>query len=158
MTLAACLLPIVVSPTEGREEEVQKLRMQLLSGGGVQGLLLHGMGGVGKSTLATLLANHLQSAGGFPGGVHIVSVQNKADYTADIKTLLDVQQQLLQAVTKQNEPRPASLEVGAKLLQDALQRTMGDGAVLLVIDNVPEGGSGIGELLPPNLQECLAEG
>lgn len=152
------LLYVVVSAAEGRYEDVRRLWLQLLSGGGVRGLLLHGMGGVGKTTLATLLANHLQKTGAFPGGVYIVFVHATTQYAADANTLLAAQTSLLGAITKQNEPRPPSLGVGAKLLEDALQQIGVDRPVLLVIDNVPEGNNGIGELLPQNLQGCLAAG
>lgn len=129
----------------------------------MRGLLLHGMGGVGKSTLATLLANQIESAGAFPGGVYMVSVQTETQYLADINTLLCAQQRLLSAITKQKESMPATLDVGAQHMEYELQRLMADhGAVprpvLLIIDNVPEGGSGIGELLPANLEDCLAGG
>jgi nucleoside-triphosphatase THEP1 len=139
---------------------VRKLWLQLLSGGGVLGVLLHGMGGVGKSTLATLLAHHLESAGAFPGGIFMVPVQNNAQYEADTDTLLGVQHRLLSAVMGRKAYKPTSLEVGAKLLEHELQQLMriGAGPVVLVIDNVPEGDSGIGELLPADLKDCLADG
>jgi nucleoside-triphosphatase THEP1 len=162
------LLYVVASATEGRDEDMRRLWLPLLSGGGVHGLLLHGMGGVGKTTLATLLANHLQSTGAFPGGVYVVSVHAKTQYAAESDTLLDVQKSLLGAITQQTELKPPSLDVGAEWLEgalrkikdgseDALQKTKA-GPVLLVIDNVPEGESGIGELLPQNMRECLADG
>jgi CO dehydrogenase nickel-insertion accessory protein CooC1 len=131
--------------------------LQLLSGNGVRGLLLHGMGGVGKSTLATLMAYYLQSTTAFPGGVYIVSVQTATQYAADANTLLVAQTSLLRSITKQNESEPSSLERGASRLKDALQAVK-DGPVLLVIDNVPEAGSGLGELLPHNLDNCLPDG
>lgn len=157
---------VVGAAAEGRDEDVRKLWLELLSGGGVRGLLLHGMGGVGKSTLATMLTHHLESTGAFPGGVYMVSVQNRTQYTADADTLLEVQKKLLGGMSKQPELTPASLQVGAQLLAAELCRIKNGqsavpnrtGPVLLVIDNVPEGGNGIGELLPSNLQDCLADG
>jgi hypothetical protein len=148
---------------EGRDEDVRKLWLQLLSGGGVHGLLLHGMGGVGKTTLATLLAFQLESTGAFPGGVYIVPIHDTTQYAADASTLLTAQNRLLRALTKQNEVMPPSLAVGAKQLGDELCKLKGGNSVapkpvLLVVDNVPEGGSGIGGLLPPNLHDCLPDG
>lgn len=151
------LLYVAFPAAEGRDEDMRSLRLQLLSGDGVCGLLLHGMGGVGKTTLATLLANHLESAGAFPGGVYIVSVHATTQYAANASTLLAAQTSLLCAITKQNERKPSSLAVGATWLAGALQQIKA-GPVLLVIDNVPEGESGLGEMLPDNLQNCLAAG
>jgi hypothetical protein len=147
---------------EGREEDVRKLWPQLLSGGGVRGLLLHGRGGVGKSALAILLANHLDSTGAFPGGVYVVSLQFTTQYIADTDALLYAQQQLLCTITQQQVPKPRSLDVGAAMLEKSLRGIQLYGAaprpVLLVIDNVPEGGSGVMGLLPSNLQDCLPDG
>ncbi|WIA15260.1 hypothetical protein OEZ85_001932 [Tetradesmus obliquus] len=54
------------------------------------------------------------------------------------------------------------MDVGAEHVELELRRIMEDHSVptpvLLVIDNVPEGDSGIGDLLPANLQDCLADG
>lgn len=161
--LLVLLLCVAVSAAEGRDDLVRQLWLELLSGAGVRGLLLHGMGGVGKSTLATLLAHHLEKAGAFPGGVYMVSVQTRAQYAAHEDTLLAVQLELLGAISQNNERKPSSLDVGAQLLEDELCRISKNEndaprRVLLVIDNVPEGGSGIGELLPQDLQGCLADG
>jgi ABC-type transport system involved in cytochrome bd biosynthesis fused ATPase/permease subunit len=150
-----CLLCCIA---EGRDELVKELHMQLLPGAGVQGLLLHGMGGAGKSTLATMLSRHLQQSGVFAGGVFRVTVLQDIQYRADSSTLLAAQQRLLSDITAKSELLPASLDEGAQQLADALSQNMGDGPVLLVIDNVPEGHGGILGLLPRKLDKCLAEG
>jgi hypothetical protein len=78
------------APTEGSSELTSSLAEQLLQGGsGVRGLLLHGIGGIGKTTLAAHIALALQPAaaaaggagagaggvGRFPGGVFCASLQ-----------------------------------------------------------------------------------
>lgn len=93
----------------------------------------------------------------------MVSVQTRAQYAAHEDTLLAVQLELLGAISQNNERKPSSLDVGAQLLEDELCRISKNEndaprRVLLIIDNVPEGGSGIGELLPQDLQGCLADG
>jgi cytidylate kinase len=132
--------------------------MQLLPGAGVQGLLLHGIGGAGKSTLATMLTRHLQQSGVFAGGVFKVTVQAEVQYAADSDTLLTAQHSLLEQVTGKAERRPGTIDEGAQILAAALKEKIAQGAVLLVIDNVPEGSGGILGLLPRKLEKYLAEG
>lgn len=132
--------------------------MQLLPGAGVRGLLLHGMGGAGKTTLASMLTSHLEQSGAFPGGVYKASVQSEVQYMADTNTLLAAQRTLLEQVTGNNEKKCGALDVGAQILAEALKAKMGQGPVLLVVDNVPEGSGGIQGLLPQNLEACMAEG
>jgi ATPase subunit of ABC transporter with duplicated ATPase domains len=152
-----CLLCCIA---EGRDELVNELHMQLLPGAGVRGLLLHGMGGAGKTTLATMLAEHMEQSGVFAGGVYRVSVTADVHYAVDKDTLLTAQHRLLELVTRGFERRPHSLDEGAKALAQALNSQKAAGPVLLVIDNVPEGSSGILGLLPHKqaLEECLADG
>jgi nucleoside-triphosphatase THEP1 len=137
---------------------MKQLHMQLLPGAGVCGLLLHGMGGAGKSTLATMLARHLQQCGSFGGGVYKVAVQSEVKYTADTHTLQTAQHKLLALLSCKNELKPDTLDEGAQMLAEALKAKMEKGPVLLVVDNVPEGQGGILGLLPRNLESCLAEG
>lgn len=148
----------VSCPAEGRDELVAELRAHLLPGPGTSGLLLHGMGGVGKTTVAALLANHLQKAGVFPGGVHMVSIQLEVQYQADDATLVKAQQELLQSITKEGTKRSIpSLDIGAQLVYDELSGIQHEGPVLLVIDNVPEEGGILG-MFAGQLDDCLAEG
>ncbi|WIA28314.1 hypothetical protein OEZ86_010865 [Tetradesmus obliquus] len=166
--LAACqrlmsLLPRyrpvpLLAGIEGREPLIKELHMQLLPGAGVRGLLLHGMGGAGKTTLASMLTSHLEQSGAFPGGVYKASVQSEVQYMADTNTLLAAQRTLLEQVTGNNEKKCGALDVGAQILAEALKAKMEQGPVLLVVDNVPEGSGGIQGLLPQNLEACMAEG
>jgi signal recognition particle GTPase len=139
---------------------VKELHMQLLPGAGVRGLLLHGMGGAGKITLATMLAEHLEQSGVFAGGVYRVSVTADVQYAADNDTLLTAQHMSLKRVTGQNDDKPHSLDEGAQALAKALHEQKAKGPVLLVIDNVPEGSSGVLGLLPhtQSLEASLADG
>jgi nucleoside-triphosphatase THEP1 len=124
----------------------------------VKGLLLHGMGGAGKTTLSTMLTGHLQQCSAFAGGVYKVTVQSDVKYAADTKTLITAQRKLLAQLSRKNEMRPGSLDEGAQMLAEALQQKKGEGPVFLVVDNVPEGNGGILGLLPRTLENNLAEG
>lgn len=93
----------------------------------------------------------------------MVSVQTKTQYSVDDDTLLGAQLELLGHIAEKNERKPKSLDVGAELLGGELRKIKEDHVaalrpVLLVIDNVPEGESGIGGLLPADLEDCLADG
>jgi thymidylate kinase len=135
--------------------------MQLLPGAGMRGLLLHGVGGAGKTTLARMLAEHLEESGVFASGVYRVSVTREhAEFAVDRKTLLTAQHTLLKRVTGSTEDEPYSLDEGAVTLAQELNKKKEKGPVLLVIDNVPEGSSGILGLLPhmQSLQDSLADG
>jgi Holliday junction resolvasome RuvABC ATP-dependent DNA helicase subunit len=123
-------------------------------------MLLHGMGGVGKTTLASVLAEHMEQSGVFAGGVYRVSVTADVQYAVDKGKLLGAQHRLLELVTHETERRPYSLDEGAQALAQALTKQKAKVPVLLVIDNVPEGSSGILGLLPPkqDLKESLADG
>lgn len=124
----------------------------------MRGLLLHGMGGVGKTTLASMLTRHLQQSGTFAGGVYKVTVQSEVKYMADTITLLAAQHKLLERITGRNEVRPDSLDEGSQMLAEALREKMVKGPLLLVVDNVPEGYGGILGLLPRKIEACLAAG
>jgi hypothetical protein len=77
-------------PSEGIAELTASLARQLQQGSGVRGLLLHGVDGIGKTTLAAHIARSLQppgaaaaaAAGLFAGGVYCVSIQAGADDNA----------------------------------------------------------------------------
>jgi DNA polymerase III delta prime subunit len=74
-------LAAAAAPAEGIAELTTSLVQQLQQGSGVRGLLLHGVGGIGKTTLAAHVARSLQpsgaaaAAGRFAGGVCCVSIQ-----------------------------------------------------------------------------------
>jgi hypothetical protein len=78
----AFLAAAAVAPAEGIADLTTSLAQQLQQGSGVRGLLLHGVGGIGKTTLAAHIARSMQppsaaaaAAGRFAGGVYCVSIQ-----------------------------------------------------------------------------------
>jgi len=94
--------------------EIQQLRSLLdAAADGVSGLILHGMGGIGKSTMAHQLAVELQAAGCFAGGVFMVAVQPEMTAAADEQTLRHAQKDLLQALTGKAQNEPHTLDEGA---------------------------------------------
>lgn len=114
----------------------------------------HGMGGIGKSTLAIQLFNRLAASGHFSGGKY--STEIKRHFRNDGGGNLPVeqaQQKLLGQVLGSQPPANNTLEEGCTLLGQALQRKQGP--VLLKVDNVPEGGRGIFGMLLDNLLDIL---
>jgi len=160
VTLHRKLLLLLVVPAEGIADAVPELE-QLLNpaAGGVKGLLLHGMGGIGKSTLAHQVAVALQDKQLFPGGVFKVEVQPDMQERATEGLLKNAQCKLLQQLTDKQQQQMYSLEDGAAKLREALKELSKAGkAVLVLVDNVPEDSRGIRGLLPEVLVGCTAPG
>eukprot|EP00775_Hariotina_reticulata_P011224 gene11224-11373_t len=148
---------------EGIDATVAQLADQLKASASttkVKGLLLHGMGGIGKSTLAHQLAVALQDQQLYQGGVLRVVLQpqlspGNPQLPRSDDFLRQAQRDLLQQLTEKEQQLPLSLDEGAGHLRDAFMAC--SGCVLLLVDNVPEDDSGINDMLPP-LDECLATG
>eukprot|EP00775_Hariotina_reticulata_P004639 gene4639-4892_t len=126
---------------------------------GVKGLLLHGMGGIGKSTLAHQLAVALQDQQLYQGGVLKVVLQpqlspSNPQFPRADEFLRQAQRDLLQQLTDRKQAVPRSLDEGAGQLREAFA---GSDSVLLLVDNVPEDSSGIRGMLP-SLDKCLPPG
>ena len=121
---------------------------------GVRGLLLHGMGGVGKSTLAERVSTELKSS--FPGGVFWVTIARPASHSELAGKLIDAQQVLLQQLNDQALHPPESVSYGQRQLEVALKQKQQ--ALLLVIDNVPEFDGSVRQMLPDDLGSILADG
>jgi len=121
---------------------------------GVCGLLLHGMGGVGKSTLAERVSTELKSS--FPGGVFWVRIDRSASLDDVPGKLMKAQQGLLQRLEKQAVEQPETVDDGQRRLRAALQQKQ-QRPLLLVIDNVPEFSGGLQRMLP-EVGSILANG
>jgi hypothetical protein len=150
-------VPLVFAAAEGLDDVIQQL-LPLIdpSSGGVGCLLLHGIGGAGKSTLAHQLAVQLQDQQLFPGGVYKVTVQPEVLDKADVQTLMKAQESVLQQLTGRAPPHIGSLLDGASAIRRALKGC--SGGLLLVIDNVPEDEGGIDGLLPYPVADCMPPG
>jgi hypothetical protein len=127
---------------------------------GVKGLLLHGMGGIGKSTLAHQVAVALQDQQLYQGGVLKVVLQpqlapGNPQLPRSDEFLRQAQRDLLQQLKEKEQQVPQTLDEGAGQLRDAFKTCCG--CVLLFVDQVPEDGRGIRGMLPP-LDQCLAPG
>ena len=86
-----------------READLAGLKQKLLSGdasvaitGQGQALGVQGMGGIGKTVLATALAHDLEVRQAFPDGVYWLTIGQKPN-------LLDLQNQLLRQLTDSKE-------------------------------------------------------
>lgn len=131
----------------------------------VRGLLIHGMGGIGKTELLDYLIKTLNTPKDsqlrFPGGVLNCAVPRLLAVTDKESALMSAQRELLQCLSdcgisiKQSFGTVAQ---GRELLRDALHKQKAKGSVLIVVDGVPEFGSGIDNMLPSPLTGCLADG
>jgi hypothetical protein len=73
---AATALPVPQGPVLGRDAEIEALA-GLVTGGGARLVTLTGPGGVGKTTLAFMVAGRVTA--GFPGGVTLVDLAATTD-------------------------------------------------------------------------------
>ena len=151
--LMHCLL--VATTAVGRDSLLKKLVAVLLEVS-TWGVLLHGMGGIGKSTVAHQLCSHFKASSQFPGGVYSVTVLSDEQQrstrrglggaTPSSALLLRAQKELLQRVIGRDEPLAFDrLPEGKHRLEQEFKKKAG--AVLVLVDNVPEEG-GIRDLLP----------
>jgi hypothetical protein len=166
----ACFL-LLLLPAVGMEQELADLLQLVLQnpGSGVTGVLVHGMGGVGKSTLAHQICHHFQQLLDkqlsakqqpllFAGGVYKVTIPAEVDpNTSRSALILAAQEDLLYQLTlkQQHLPRFDMPHARAQLLKGPLQNK---GPVLLLIDNVPEDSEGLGKMLPEDLAHSMAPG
>jgi hypothetical protein len=125
-------------------DAVQSVVQLLASASSPQLVLLHGMGGIGKTTLATAVFNQLHAQ-----DCTLPCSFLRLDPEVD---LVQQQQQLLQDLSRTSDVTLRSAQHGRQLLEEALQGSK----VLLVVDNVWR--DQLESLLPGNIMEVLGGG
>ena len=132
----------------------------MLKNASTTALLLYGIGGAGKSTLAERLYFSLLQGGRFSGGSFRVTVQRQFLIGADIAGLArQAQQELLASVLgRPLDNAISSLSMDAGREQLALAFSLPTAPVLLMVDNVPESLPGIRGMLPHDLCNILPQG
>ncbi len=115
------------SPPQG---ELVVLRQKLLAG--AENLTITGMGGIGRTLLASALAHDLEVRQAFPDGLYRLTVGQKTDRGQKTNNaLLDLQAALLNQLTG---ARPTlSTERQGK---DALRQALAGRRVLVILDHV----------------------
>src|SRR5271166_281937 len=113
-----------------READLVGLKEKLLAGGASVGITgrssavgVQGMGGIGKTVLATALAHDSEVRQAFPDGIYWLTVGQKPN-------LLDLQNQLLRQLTDSKETFTAEQEA-----KDALREALEGRHALLVVDD-----------------------
>jgi hypothetical protein len=155
MSLQKSVLPCAF-PAVGINATVQTYADEMLDEPNTCAYLFHGMGGIGKSTLAKQLFADLEekSAGRFGKRVYSVIVQRQFVSNDNIPQMVEqAQQNLLELVSNKNTSANSSLAERRSCLETAFAKL--GGPVLLIVDNVPESGGGIQGMLPHNLLSCL---
>jgi replication-associated recombination protein RarA len=120
----------------GLEAKVDRV-VQLLTTGNDSMVLLHGMGGIGKTTLARAVFNHLHA-----NHPTLPCCFLGLDPDTKVAAIPQKQQQLLKDLARVERGTPSNAEEGRGLLAETLQGKR----VLLVVDNV--WGDRLGFLLP----------
>lgn len=153
----------------GIDDSVKRYASELLGSGRTVALLLYGMGGVGKSTLAQKLHDTLRNSGQFTGGTFEVTVQRQFYVGVSSHGTAQLAQQRLLASVLRHEAtctRSAaaaeldlvsglSMDQGRAQLEAAFKKTTAP--VLLKVDNIPEDNPGIQGMLPDNLLNLLPD-
>jgi hypothetical protein len=137
-------VPDIIVGLDAKKEHLVQL---LADGSSCKVVLLHGMGGIGKTTLAKAVFNHLHQ--------HHPTLPCcflPLDGSLDDGGVVDKQRQLLQELAGGQQFTAHSAEQGRQLLVQKLQGRK----VLVVVDNV--WGSQLNMLLPQSLVEELGEG
>jgi hypothetical protein len=145
LSLRLVELPDVMLGLEAKVEEVVRL---LPAGGGGQMVLLHGMGGIGKTTLARAVLNRLCLANP-EVTCHFMEMQPG---TKGSSSILAKQVELLKRFADADAGELKSPEDGRLLLADKLKGKQ----VLLVLDNV--WGAQLQQMLPKRVMEVLGRG
>jgi len=114
-------LPRHYSPRQG---ELAVLRQKLLAGD--ESVPITGMGGIGKTVLASALAHEPEVRQAFPDGIYWLTIGQKPN-------LLDLQNQLLRRLTGSKETLTTEQEA-----KDALREALAGGRVLVILDDVWE--------------------
>jgi tetratricopeptide (TPR) repeat protein len=113
----------------GRQEEMRWLLERLRRGGTTSITAVQGIGGIGKTCLASVAIHRLREEGRFTGGVGVNVCQDKTDailVTREVLSRFEPQRRLPTA-TKITE------------LHDTARRLLGHKDVLIVLDNVEPG-------------------
>jgi hypothetical protein len=127
-------------------DDLQKQVVGHLTAAGSRRLvLLRGMGGIGKTTLAKAVFNELQ--GEYPTMRH-----HFLQLEAGVTDVMLKQRELLECLAREKEVQLHDADDGRRLLGEKL----GGKKVLLVVDNV--WGGQLGWLLPRNIMQVLEEG
>jgi tetratricopeptide (TPR) repeat protein/transcriptional regulator with XRE-family HTH domain len=124
----------------GRNEDLTWLLERLRSGGGTGIAALHGIGGIGKTSLAALAVRELRKEGYFPDGIAVIECEN-----------LKSAPKVLHQVFSLFDPYfSESLETDLIDFWDILYRLFDKKKVLIVLDDIqPELASDLGQLVLP---------
>jgi tetratricopeptide (TPR) repeat protein len=120
--------PLPPHPIFGRDQAIAELRARLLSGEGVAITALHGLPGVGKTTLATALAHDDAVRRHFQGGVYWAALGPQGDVDSALNRWGDAVEVELGSARDAREK--------ARRLATALERAAAGAPVLLVVDDV----------------------
>jgi len=114
-----------------REEDLAGLKRKLLAGvesvaitGQGQAVGVHGMGGIGKTVLASALTHDSEVRQAFPDGIYWLTIGQKPN-------LLDLQNQLLRQLTGSKQTLTIQGES-----KDALREALEGRTALVVVDDV----------------------
>jgi hypothetical protein len=144
-----CFLAVGINTT------VQRYAAEIIGRPDTCAYLFHGMGGIGKSTLAKQLFADLKekSSGRFGERVYSVVVQRHFVCNNNVSQMVDQAQHDLLASVLLGRSASSSIAERRTLLKTAFARL--GGPVLLIVDNIPESHGGIRAMLPHNLLSCL---
>jgi hypothetical protein len=134
--------------TIGLEPKARDIVQLLESGGSSNLLLLHGMAGLGKTTLAKSVFNHLHATDNTTP-CHFAWLNPEMKASQDV---VPAQRALLEELAHEVSPVIPSAAVGRRMLEAKLRGKK----VLLVVDNV--WGQQLSWLLPGSIMDVLGEG